>query len=172
MKKGILVLFALLFAVMAYARDNDDKHGKSFQDVVDKMQKPQPLTPAGKSQWRKQRTTVMNELVEATRKALPDKTLQNRVLAYLRNAISGTDRCYHSDDIQKYVPAADLKTYDVFIGKPPTKDKVREIYDVERKKIEDKLLANDEIQRKRIWKRNFTKSTSCSRTRKSWLSRI
>ena len=149
MRKGILVLFALLFAVMAYARDNDDRHGKSFQDVVDKMQKPQPLTPAGKTQWRKQRAQVMGEVVEATKKSLPDKTLQNRVIAYLRNAISGTDRCYHSDDIQKYVPAADLKSYESFIGKQPNKDKVREIYDVERKKIEDKLLANDEIQRKK-----------------------
>ncbi len=149
MKRSILFLFALLFAVMAFDRDNDDRHGKSFQDVVDKMQKPQPLTPAGKTQWRKQRAVVMAEVVEATKKALPEKNLQNRVVAYLKNAISGTDRCYHSDDIQKYVPAADLKNYAAFIGKQPTKDKVREIYDVERKKIEDKLLANDEIQRKK-----------------------
>ena len=151
MKKCILVLFSLLLAVSVYARgrSNDDKEGSSFQDVVDKMQKPQQLTPAGKTQWRKQRAEVMAQVVEATNKALPEKTLQNRVIAYLRNAISGNERCYHSDDIQKYVSAADLKSYAAFIGKQPTKDKVREIYDLERKKIEDKLLANDEIQRRK-----------------------
>ena len=151
MRKSILVLFALLLAVSVYGRGRgfDEKDGKSFQDVVDKMPKPQPLTPAGKTQWRKQRAAVMAEAIEATKKALPEKNLQNRVIAYLKNAISGTERCYHSDDIQKYVSASDLKNYAAFIEKKPTKDKVREIYDVERKKIEDKLLANDEIQRKK-----------------------
>ena len=150
MRKSLFLLFALLLTVSVYGRRGyDEKDGKSFQDVVDKIQKPQPLPPAGKTQWRKQRAQVMADLAEATKKALPENTLQNRVIAYLRNAISGNDRCYHSDDIQKYVPAADLKSYAAFIGKQPTKDKVREIYEVERKKIEDHLLANDEIQRKK-----------------------
>ena len=152
MKVNFLLLFILLLAVSSVQARRSDfrgKEGESLEEVLAKVNKPPLLTPEGKRQWRLQRKTVMDEQVAATNKALPEATLQQRVIAYLRNAITGSDRCYHSDDIQKYVPAKDLRTYAAFIEPKPTKDKVREIYELQRKKIEDKLLANDEIQRKK-----------------------
>ncbi len=154
MKKIAMALLTvfLLGSTVSYARDRDwdkdNKGGESFQDVLDKMAKPALLTPQGKRGWRAQRAQLQAQLIDSTNKAFPAKTLNTRVMQFIKQALYGTDRCYHSDDIGKYVPQGDLKSVEVFTKAQP-KESIREIYLTERKKIENKMLANDEIQRKK-----------------------
>ena len=142
----------LISCISAYARRSGDfdKRKESFEEVVAKMKKPTQLTPDGKKQWRKQRAEVFKQLTEATNNAFPEKKLQAEVIKRIRSALYGNERCYHSDDIQKYVSdKIDLKSYEAFVKKTPSKNKNVDIYAPERRKIEDKLLQNDEIKRKK-----------------------
>ena len=143
----------LISCISAYARRGSsdfDKRNGSFEEIVANMPKPPQLTPEGKKQWRKQRAEVFKQLTEATNNAFPEKTLHAAVIKYIRSALYGNERCYHSDDIQKYVSEkVDLKSYEEFVKRTPSKDKNVDIYAPERRKIEDRLLQNDEIKRKK-----------------------